>query len=463
MNNKLPKEKLSLLAQVKFLIKFFQVRSFKESGAENVFMMKKISFGVVFVLVAFFALSAYAYASPTVTAHDGLFTLKQMGENLKVSVSSGKDKVEAYVQIAERRMAELEYLTLDEADIAFKFINTVYADDEETLTDEEEEIVDTAGLMEEATEDAMNAIEEIDNEDEAEEAVSTVEELQDEEEKVLEEVLETKKEWKERFKERIAVMKENIMGNKEAMKEARENIKKFRAEHKGEFRLRIKTLTEEEKELKTEALEEKIAAMKEEAEAWKEKLTEEVEDTEKLEELFARIDGRIEKIEVALEEGKLLQAWGLLKTVHAFKNNAKHFVKHKEIREDVKEAVAEFVANKKEILEDFKQRKEEVMREYKEKFKEEFGEVKKTDWVEMNKEERVEIREMMIEKKKEMTEKMKEIRDDWQEEGKVLKEKWQEIKASSTPFRKEEIKDKKVKDESDLEEETEDDEEETES
>lgn len=337
LQDRLPKAKLSKKAQFKFLIKFFglSVGKTEEVAVKN--MSKKHVFAFLGVLVILLAMSVavFAYNSKTVTVHDSLFVIKRAGEKMKVAISSGFGEVKANTQIAERRLAEFKYLLglNGNNNISFdiKLINTAMASENGLSDEEEAEISDTLEMMIQATEDSMNSLEKLSESVEVEEALELIEELQEEELEVMEEALELEDIDEEDdiddFKENIALTKEKTKLNKQEMERVRERVREKKDKKDNESKIIVETSTEKQaKSISPEELEDLLGDTEEQFNTWKTELLDQVseEDTQKL---LERIDDRFVKIQEAIADGKINQAQGLIKSVDALKNNAKHFIK----------------------------------------------------------------------------------------------------------------------------------------
>lgn len=284
---------------------------------------------VVFAIMA--TVSVYAYSSASVTAGDSMFFVKKLGEKIAIAVSSDEDAYNVYAKIAERRLDEFNYMAVNEFKaVEFSLILPVNASEELELSETEikTEVIETLELMLAATENSLNAIERIKDASKAEKALEVLINLQNREEDALEKAINNIEidEDDGELMEKVAVKLEDIKFNKEETKRIKE--KTGQAKNRNEKSdLAIETRGEyDEKIFKSFGEVEKIVlATKDGLDNWKAEVLENSTDTEQYDKLFEKIDGRVLKIEEALNEGKTEQAYGLLKSVEAFKNNADYF------------------------------------------------------------------------------------------------------------------------------------------
>lgn len=356
---RLPKGSPRLVSQIKFLFKILLLP--KEKLANNLspkFFMNKISYSLGLAVILLAVVGVYAYSSPTVTTGDALFSVKQLGEKVAVFSTSQTDKSEVWAQIADRRLAEFNYLTGGTNDIKLTLIKSAQAAEEDSLSGSEKKTAQTLSLMKTAFDNSLSMTAKINNPEKLEKATAHLEKIQIKQKALLEAVLNnslkkellTKDEIAKKvdskiltpeMAEKIAVAIDESDTRGEAIKKIKEEIKTATLEKRKIQKEKIASSSDfiKKSDLKAVDVQLELDKSREDVAAWKAALSEKIStSSSQVKKLFERLDDRLLKAEQALKDGKLEASWSLLKSVQALENQGNHFVSEKSVKDEMQKA-----------------------------------------------------------------------------------------------------------------------------
>lgn len=350
-STRLPNGSPRLGSQIKF---FFRLLGASPEKSEIVpgqnFFVKKMAYGLCLLVVFLLAGGVYAYSSPTVTAGDSLFAVKQLGEKAILFAASANDQSQIWVKIANRRLSEFNYLTGGNIDDKFSLIKSVQAAEEDKgLSNQEKKAALTLEMMKTAFDKGLSLIAQISDSDKAVKAAALLDKFQNKRQAILEASLSNSSEAELAAKSRIAggLVKKNRkpltpeMAEKialaidesetrnEAIKKIKEELRRAAAEKRKISAEKIASSSDvfRKQKITKEVVEARLAEIKEDTAVWKATVSEKVgTTTPQVEKLFQRIDDRLAKVEHFLKDEKIEAAAGLLKSVQALQNNAKFLV-----------------------------------------------------------------------------------------------------------------------------------------
>jgi nicotinamide mononucleotide adenylyltransferase len=305
--------------------------------------MKKITYGLVLVL--FVVVGAYSYFSPTVTAGDSLFAIKQLGEKIILILSRESNQAEAWARIVGHRLAEFKHLTGNSMDVKIVLIKSASAVEGNSLTIQEQKIAKTLELTKTAFDKSLLMITKISDPAKTKKTVAHLEKLQNKQKSLLESVLNDEKAIHRpitsEIVEKIAVVMEESGARGEAIKKIKEEAEIATLEKRKIWKEKIASSSDfvKKPKIQTEDVQTELKKTKEDLIVWAEAVKEGVgTSTPQVEKMIQRLYERLSKAEQALKDGKLEQTMSLLKLIQALENQAKYFVTEKSWKDKLDKA-----------------------------------------------------------------------------------------------------------------------------
>ncbi len=315
-------------------------------------IIKSVSWGVAALAVAFVGISSYAYASPSVTRGDALYSLKTAYERMGLrNADTNFERVQVYSKLALRRLEEAKVLAGElgtesvPAVVSFLNIPVAYA---ETTTDgfaingveaQFDEtgtayfLISTTGEVTALTEAAIEEAEEITDPTELQEALEVIDATQTTQVEGLAEVAaEVGTDGDEAVVDAVAVAIDETIEDSAEVDAALETVADAVEAGDAEVTIEIATATDassedadEEESVDGDAA--KLTVAQETIATFKADLLASGVSEEEAQKLFDRVDAKLLKAQEALADGNVNKMQGLLKATKALTNNAKHFAK----------------------------------------------------------------------------------------------------------------------------------------
>ncbi|OGH70643.1 MAG: hypothetical protein A3C90_01835 [Candidatus Magasanikbacteria bacterium RIFCSPHIGHO2_02_FULL_51_14] len=329
--NRLPKFRLGRTAVAKFYVRLFlrvaaerMSRIFTARSAVFV----KLSATTAFLMLIAIGAGSYAYASPAVTKGDFLYQVKTAIEGARLSFADAPiEKVKAYSAVSLHRLGEAQTMAQEgytATTNALGFIPVQVASaHEEEQADETDPLAQTIHEMTEAADAAGEYAEDIEDTEQVDRALAILSNLHDKKLVGLEEIA-ARVDFaaKDAVIDAVALALDTTNERATAVLEAKRELIAARAAGKKKIAVLLKRRMEE-KPLDAGSIERARVKI----EAVKNELSEQGVPEEDARRIIGRLDARIQKVEAAIADGKTLQAAGLLKSLDALANNARHFLK----------------------------------------------------------------------------------------------------------------------------------------
>jgi len=327
--NKLPQGKLSKRVDWRLRFIFFKLR-WQNNFANYNFLpafgkIAPVTIAVV-LLLSIVCLPYYAYASEDVVRGNMLYPIKQGIERIELSLAdTPAKKANVYNKLAERRLAEIEKLsgknsatandnlaaTIDEITV----LTQASSETEEQLNTEEKKQV--KNKVAQIKEEQLDRMEKIANKFGLQASDNLLDSLA-----VNIDDLKKDKQAKNNFFEVLSEIKiaTSTRNNKNfahsrGITSGSTTVPTSTIKIKPNIKISQKTISES-----WDAASDQVTVLKNDL------ITEGIKNTE-LDNLFGKLDDRLNKAQTAIKSGNFNQANGLIKSTEALSNNAKHFLR----------------------------------------------------------------------------------------------------------------------------------------
>ncbi len=357
--NKLPKKRLPLRADFNLRLKLYKMiwKKRLNSFSQSVQLprLKPVPALIIILLCLFIIVPGYAYASNQVTRSHPLYPLKQGLEKVEVSLAiSAPAKAETYTKLADRRLAEAEVISQQKDDNNKEEIQEVLV----------ETIAEAVQLSNKADQETQN-INKVQVQSQVQDTINKTKEIQQNtlstiahtvsikaEEKVLDSIALAfeafKPKWPERkdgkgrlSEEMTSTSTESGATSSPAIteedEEKTETVKPFHPlpmatstiVPKPEFKIPEIKNREEEVSASFNQLKDKLKNLKTD-------ITEEEYESDDVNALFDRLDNKMEQAQRSWQEHNLNNFDVLIKSTEALTNNARHFIKLKNSKNNIR-------------------------------------------------------------------------------------------------------------------------------
>lgn len=367
--NELPSYRLGFLKSLKISLNISYLSLTKLINLNTMSKVQTFAASAVAVLVILGGTTAYAYNSPSVTVGDSMYSLKMAAESVRVSLAdNGLGEVKAQLINAERRVAEARYLASSDSVKPLKtaFINTAFAQD--AVVEVPTNFSETLDAVIATTDAAILTAETISDASEAEEALISIEESQEVQKEGLNEIASVVDLANPETTTAVSAALAETEENQAAIAAAQTAVTAAIDGGETEVDVEVETVAKKERKLKL-SLEEITALQASYAEKKADMIAGltaagiSAEDTARLNEKLTAMEAKVSE---AIAAGNYNQAKGLIKASIALQNNAKHFIKKVELKEDrdelkkeTEEKVKEIRSEHKKKRDDLKQRRDE--------------------------------------------------------------------------------------------------------
>jgi hypothetical protein len=333
---KLPQAKLSKKADLLLRFKFWQLSwQNKFLNYQSAFLLRKLipATVVLSLLVMIIALPYYAYANDQIVRGDALYPVKQIVERVELSLApTPAKKAEVYSKLAERRLSEIEILSSQQATTSENNLATTIDEMNALTAQASAQVADSLPVA---------------SQQQAETKITKLKEKQ------FTKIKEVANHWglnsNDKLLDSLAITLDDLKPQKNQAADIKipsiqisTSSKEYYLHFNQARKFPTTTITNatttasstigaKPERARTEnnqgLIAESLIGAKEKMKILRGSLSTEAIATSEMQNLFFKLNDRLDKAQSAINAGDLNQAQGLIKSTEALGNNAKHFLK----------------------------------------------------------------------------------------------------------------------------------------